>query len=173
MNLIKLFRLTKEYGGKIYQGETIVVGTFKEMINTWLDYLSIPFKEGNNVKFFDYLNRRQNLKTLYRFDGLGRGEHHYFIRHNYFVNPFLSWKYLFFPPYDDYLNDEHFNRIWIFYDSLNCACFPSIFDYLFNIQITEIDEIHYLYYELYTYNENNKVVNFVEYLIMRLRGQIV
>lgn len=173
MDLIKAFNLNYEHGGNTHFKEKIVTGSFRQMFNTWLYYLNSDFKEGNNIKFFEYLNNRFPLPKYYRFDGLGKGDYRFDLRKFYYISPFREWKQMFFEPYEGYFENPHFNRVWCFYDALNRAVFPSIFDYLFNIWIEEIDNISYRYYNYYVYLEKYKKVNFLQYLIMKLRGQIV
>lgn len=180
MKLIKYFNLYYEHGGDNFFLKRVVVGSFPEMVNTWLYYLKSDFKEGNNTKFFEFLNQRFPLPKYYRFDALGEGKRSWCIE--YFKLIKREWKELmenppsFYLPENELYDDEQIlleRRRLTFFNVLSNSELPSIFDYLFNIWIEEIDAIHYHYYKQFTYLENYKKVNFLQYLIMKLRGQII
>lgn len=172
MKKIKCFNLYYEHGGDNFFLEKIVTGSFMEMVNTWLYYLQTDFKEGNNIKFFNYLNCRFYLPKYYRFDSLGSAER------SSSVGSFLSlinmWKHLMRNTPTFYSESHIINsRKSNFFYGLNNNELPSIFDYLFNIWIEEIDNIRYFQYKQYTYLDEYEKINFLQYLIMKLKGQII
>lgn len=169
MDLIKVFNLNYEHGGENFFLEKIVTGSFRQMVNTWLYYINSDFKEGKNITFFEYLNNWGFIPNYYKFDAICFNSNFY---QNCYSFEHMVW--LWKQAMKNYQND------WMlplakkcFFDGLSENRLPSIFDYLFNIWIQRIDEIHYHYYKQYTYLESYKKVNCIQYLIMKLRGQIV
>lgn len=169
MKLISLFRLNHEYGGKIYEGQTVVHGSFRQMFNTWYYYLQSDFKEGNNTQFFEYLNKRFPLPKYYRFDGVCFSSDFYQNCLSYSHMIWL-WKRVMKDYQCDFISLLAKNS---FFNGLSENRLPSIFDYLFNIWIEKIDDIPYHYYQNYTYLNVYKKINCLQFLLMKLRGQII
>jgi len=169
MKMIKCFNLYYEHGGDNFFLERVAIGSFLEMVNTWLYYLQTDFKEGNNIKFFHYLNNRYNLPKYYRFDNVCFSSDFYQNCLSY-EHMIWLWKRVMKDYQCDFISLLAKNS---FFNGLSENRLPSIFDYLFNIWIQEIDDIPYHYYKQYTYLEKYEKINCLQYLIMKLRGQII
>jgi hypothetical protein len=150
-------------------------GNFIDMFKTWVKYLSIDFQESHRNMFFLALNTYISIPKYYVFFEVGSLERAYCL--STFKSILMNWKYLM-SDNESYYSDEKIirSRQMYFFSTLSRE-FPSIFDYLFNIWIEEIDGIIYHYTGEYQFSEEDegecKKINIIQYLIMKLRGQIV